>query len=186
MKEIRAIIVGLVVVVLVATAFAVWRRPGRAFHKVRGYRVEVQKTEGDSTRHLSFHVPMSLVARVASMVPGSAMGRGLRADWGDGEITAREVLEAASRSEPDKPGVIEKHGKRIEVIADGATLDIQVKDDWDKVVKLRLPRALVEGLSDRRTISVNDILHRLDDLGPGEVVKVHDRDSEVTITAEPR
>ena len=186
MREVRAIVTGLVVVVLVATAFAIWRRPAREFHRIRGYRVEVSKTEGDSTRHMSFHVPVSLVARVASFVPGAAFGGDIKTDWGEGEITAREILEAARQSAPGKPGVVEKHGNHIEVTADGAILDIQIKDSWDKVVKVRLPRSIVEGLSDRRTISVKDILRRLDELGPGDVVTVRDRDSVVTISAEPK
>jgi hypothetical protein len=51
---------------------------------------------------------------------------------------------------------------------------------------VRVPRALVESLSNRRRISPRDILKNLDEMGPGDVVVVRDRDDEVTITAEAR
>ncbi len=72
MKEVRAVVLGLLVVVLVAIAISVWRRPARELRHVRGFRVEIQKTEGGSRRHVSFHVPISLVARVASLKASSA------------------------------------------------------------------------------------------------------------------
>ncbi|HXM76482.1 MAG TPA: hypothetical protein VN971_06895, partial [Thermoanaerobaculia bacterium] len=108
----------------------------------------------------------------------------MRADWGDGEVTARDILEAAGQSEPGKPGVITRPHSRIEVTADGAVLDILAKDDWDKSVRIRVPRALVESLSRESRVTPKDILHRLDELGPGDVVSIHDRDNEVTITAQ--
>src|SRR5437762_445052 len=63
---------------------------------------------------------------------------------------------------------------------------IEVRDDWDKDVHVRLPRVLLEGLSDEHTISISEILRRLDELGPGDVVVIKDGNSEVTITAQPR
>ena len=70
--------------------------------------------------------------------------------------------------------------------AQGAALEIQVHDDWDKSVRIRLPRSLVESFSKDSRISPRDILKKLDELGPGDVVSVHDRDEEVIITAEGR
>jgi hypothetical protein len=186
MKEVRAVVIGLVVVVLVATAWGYWQRPQREFHKISGYRVEIQKNDGDRHKHLSFSIPIVTLARLASLVPVSDIGRNWDSDWGNGEVTGKDILEAASRSEPGKPGVIEKNGNRIEVTADGFALDIMVKDGWGKTVKVRLPRSLVEGFTDRRSISIHDVLKRLDELGPGDVVKVQDGDNEVTITAQAR
>ena len=74
----------------------------------------------------------------------------------------------------------------IEVTAEGTALNILVKDDWGKTVQLRVPRAIVESLSGDRDITPKEILQRIDELGPGEMVTVHDGDKEVTITAEPR
>ncbi len=186
MRDVRAVVVGLLVVVLVAVAIAVWRRPARELKHLRGFRVEIQKSEGGSRKHVSFHVPIAFVARVASFVPMSNWGRDFRNDWGDGNVTAQDILDAAGRSAPGKPGEIVRDHNRIEVTADGPALDISVKDDWDRTVQVRVPRSLVESLSSDKLISPREILRRLDELGPGDVVVVRDRDNEVTITAEGR
>ena len=114
------------------------------------------------------------------------LGGSARADWGEARVTARDILDAADKSRPGEPGVLTKDHSRIEVQADGRALDIQVRDDWDKTVRIRLPRSIVESFSKESRVSPRDILHRLDDLGPGDVVSVHDRDQEVTITAEAK
>ena len=186
MKEVRAVVIGLVIVVLIAMAWAFWAQPAREFHKIRGYRVEIQKNEGGDRKHLSFSIPISTLARIASLVPMSHVGASWDSDWGNGEISGEDILDAAAQSAPGKPGVIERNGNRIEVTADGLALDILIKDNWDKTVKLRLPRALVEGFTDRHGISLKEVFKRLDDLGPGDVVKVEDGDNEVTITAEAK
>jgi hypothetical protein len=186
MKEVRAVVVGVVVVVLVAMAYAYWHRPFKEFHKIRGYRVEIQKTEGDSRKHLSFSVPIVTVARIASLIPMGSIGGDWDSDWGNGEVTGKDILDAAAQSTPGKPGVLERHGNRIEVTADGFALEIAIKDSWDKTVKVRVPRALVEGFTERRRISIQEVLKRLDELGPGDVVRVQDGDNEVTITAEAK
>ena len=49
-----------------------------------------------------------------------------------------------------------------------------------------MPRAIVESLSGDREITPKELLQRIDELGPGDVVVVKDGDKEVTITAEPR
>ncbi len=186
MKEVRAIVIGLVVVVLVATARAYWQRPAKEFHKIRGYRVEIQKKEGDSRKHLSFSIPIVTLARLGSLIPMSNIGGNWNSDWGNGEVTGKDILDAAAQSAPGKPGIIERNGNRIEVTADGFALEIVVKDSWDKTVKVRVPRALVAGFTDRHSISIQDVLKRLDELGPGDVVRVQDGDNEVTITAEAK
>ena len=187
MKEVRAVVLGLLVVVLVTVAIAVWRRPARELKRVGGFKVEIQKSNGDSRRrHISFHVPITLVARVASLVPFSDVGGSFRTDWSNGDLTAKDILDAAGRSEPGKPGEIKREHERIEVSSEGAALEIVVKDDWDKTVRLRVPRALIESLSSEKRISPREILRRLDELGPGDVVVIRDRDDQVTITAEPR
>jgi hypothetical protein len=186
LKETRAVVIGLLVVVLVAIAIAVWRRPSRELTHVKGFRVEIQKTEGGSRKHVSFHVPISLIARIASFVPMADLGSGFRADWEDRNVTAREILDAAERSKPGQPGEFKRDRATIQVTAEGSALEIVVKDEWDKTVRVRVPRSLIESLSAEKRISPREILRRLDELGPGEVVVIRDRDDEVTITAEPR
>ncbi len=184
MREVRAVVLGLVVIILVALGISFWRRPSRDFHRVGGYRVEIRKLDGGQKRHIAFTVPMSAIARLASLAPVSDIGGNMKADFGDGHVNAREILEAAGRSAPGKPGLIERDHDRIEVMADGPAIEIVVKDEWDKNVKIRVPRSLVEGFTAETRITPHDILKKLDELGPGDVVSVHDRDSEVTITAE--
>jgi hypothetical protein len=185
-REVRAVVLGLIVVVLVALALARWNRPGREFSHIRGFRVEVREKDGDATRKVSFRVPVSLVARIASMMPLEKIRTDMNADWGRGDVSVRDILDAAERSAPGKPGVIKKEDTTVEVLADGQALEIDVKDDWDKSVHVRLPRVLIEGLSDEHHLSTHEILRRLDEMGPGDVVIIKQRDNQVTITAEPR
>ncbi|HMF09403.1 MAG TPA: hypothetical protein VKJ00_09735 [Thermoanaerobaculia bacterium] len=186
MKETRAIVLGVLVVIVVAVAVAVWRRPAREFKRVRGYHVEIQKTENGSSKHLSFTVPMTLVARIATMIPFTDLGGDFRNDLEHGDITAHDILDAADRSTPGKPGEITRDHTRIQVGAEGSALDIQIHDDWDRNVRIRVPRALVESLSGQKGLSPRDILQKLDEMGPGDVVVIKDRDDQVTITAQAR
>ena len=100
--------------------------------------------------------------------------------------TSRDILEAAARSVPGQPGEIKRDRATISVTAEGSALEIVVKDEWDRTVRVRVPRSLVESLSSDKRISPREILRRLDELGPGDIVAIRDRDDEVTITAEPR
>ena len=185
MKEIRAVVFGLVVVILVAAALAFWRRPAPEFSRVKGFKVEVKEREGDSTHRVTFSVPSNLVARVAKLSPIHSIGGDIRADW-EGDVTPQDILSAAAESAPGRPGVIKKDDKTIEVVAQGTALDITIRDDWGKSVQLRVPRAIVESFSGDKDITTKEILRRIDELGPGDVVVVKDGDKEVTITAEPR
>ena len=187
MKEIRAVVLGLFVVLLVLLALAVWRRPAVEFSHVRAYRVEVRERDGGSTRHVSFTIPTNFVARIAKLVPIDSIGGDLRADWGrGGDVTPRDILDAAAASTPEKAGLIKRDDYTIEVTPDGPALEIVIKDNWDKTVMVRLPRAIVESFGGGQPITTRDILKKLDELGPGDVVVVKERDKEVTITAEAR
>ncbi len=186
MREVRAVVIGVFVVLVVLLGINAWRRPGREYRHVRGYRVEIRKTDDGRPRHIAFTVPMNALARLASFAPFSDIGGHMKSEWGDGELTARDILDAADQSKPGAPGVLTRGHNHIEVQTDGNALDIQVRDDWDKTVRIRLPRSLVETFTKDSRISPRDILHRLDDLGPGDVVSVHDRDGDVTITAQAR
>ena len=186
-KEVRAVVLGLFVVVLLALALSFWRRPAAEFTKIKGFRVEVSARDGSETRKASFDIPSNLLARVAKLAPLQSIGGDIRREWSKEDVTPRQILDAAEESAPGKPGVIKKNDATIEVVADGGTLEIDVKDEWDKHVHLRLPRVLVEALSeDGGRVSTSEILRKLDELGPGDVVKIEDHDSVVTITAQPR
>ena len=184
-REVRAVVLGLFVVVLAALALSFWRRPAAEFQRIKGFRVEIRSRDGGETRHASFNVPSNLLARLARLAP-KELGTDMRREWSKEDVTPRQILDAAEESAPGKPGVIKKEDATIEVMADGAVLEIDVKDEWDKHVHIRLPRVLIEALSDDKgRISTSEILEKLDELGPGDVVTIQDHDNEVTITAQP-
>ncbi|MEP6995588.1 MAG: hypothetical protein ABI968_13770 [Acidobacteriota bacterium] len=186
MKEVRAIVIGLIVVVVAAVMLAFWRRPAPEFTRIKEFRVQVKNKDGDATRMASFTVPTNLLARLAKLAHLESIGGDIATDWGRGNVTVHDLLEAADRSEPGKPGIIQKDDSKIEVADDGGLLTIDVHDGWDKNVHVKMPRAIVEGLSGEHGISVSEILRRLDGLDPGDVVTIRDSNSEVTITAVPR
>ncbi|MFY9549699.1 MAG: hypothetical protein WAU32_00990 [Thermoanaerobaculia bacterium] len=185
-KDLRAIVLGLFVVVLAAIALSFWRRPAPEFRSIRSFKVEVTEKDGDATRHASFSIPSGLVAGFAKLAPMSDIKANLEAEWAKGNVTPRDILDAAEEAKPGAPGVIKKDDATIEVQAEGDTLVIDVKDAWDKHVHVRVPRTLVEGLDERRALSTSEVLRGLDELGPGDIVSIKDGDSEVTITAVPR
>jgi len=185
-KQVRAVVLGLFVVVLAALALSVWNRPAVEFRRIKNFRVEVKEKDGDSTRTVSFNIPTNLVARIAKLAPMREIGGDIRADWGRKDVSAREILDAADKSKPGSPGVIKKDEATIEVTADGPALDINIKDDWDKNLHVHLPRAIVESLSDDHRMSTSEILQRLDELDPGDIVVIKANGKEVTITAQPR
>ena len=186
-KETRAIVVGLFVVVVFALALAAWRGPSREFRRIKGFKVEVRTKDGDETRRLSVNVPVSLLAQLTRLAHiDDALDGDIRSAWDKSDITPRQLLDAADASTPEKPGLIERDDSKIEVRQQEDALLIDVHDDWDHNVHIRVPRSLVEAFSDDHPISTRDILHRLDELDPGDVVTIRDRDDEITITAQPR
>jgi len=186
-KEVRAVVLGLFVVVIFAIGLAFWRGPSRDFHRIKGFRVEVKKTDGDETRKFSVHVPVSLLAQLTRLANiDDALEGDVRAAWDDSDVTPREILDAADASTPEKPGVIQHDDSTIEVRSAGNTILIDVRDDWDEKVHIEVPRYLVEVFSDDQPMSARDLLRRLDELNPGDIVTIRDRDDEITITAEPK
>jgi hypothetical protein len=185
-KDLRAVVLGLFVVVLVAIALAFWHRPAAEFRNIRSFKVEVTEKDGDSVRHASFSVPTGIVAKVAKLAPMHDIKADLDHEWSKGDLTPRDILDAADDAKEGEPGVIKKDDATIEVRKEGKLLVIDVKDEWDKKVHARIPRSLVEGLDEGHSLSTSEILKGLDELGPGDVVTIKDGDSEVTITAVPR
>jgi hypothetical protein len=185
-KDLRAVVLGLFIVVLGAMALAFWRRPAAEFRRIRSFRVEVTEKDGDATRHASFSVPSGLVAHFAKFAPMHEIKADLEHEWARGDVTPRDILAAADQSKGGEPGVIKKDDATIEVRPEGKMLVIDIKDEWDKHVHLRVPRNLVEGLEEGHSLSMSEVLRGLDELGPGDVVTIKDGDSEITVTAVPR
>lgn len=186
-KDVRAVVLGLFVIVIVALGFAVWRRPAHEFKRIRGFKVEVRTTEGDETRKFDFNVPVSLLAQLSRLARiDDALDGDIRAAWDREEITPRAIIEAADASQPDQPGVIQTDDAKIEVRSNGESILIDIRDDWDRDVHVRVPRSLVEVFADDEPITTRDILRRLDELDPGDVVTIRDKNDEITITAQPR
>ncbi len=186
MKETRAVILGLVVILLVVSALAYWRRPAPEFARVKAFKVDVQEMENGNLRRVSFSIPSNFVARVAKLVPLDRFGAEINADWDEDDVSPREILDAADQSTPGHPTVFQKDGKTIEVQGLGNVVEVRVKDGWGKNVHVRVPRAIVESVSGARDISPREVLQRIDELGPGDVVHVQDGDNVVTITAQAR
>jgi len=186
MKETRAVILGVVVVLLFVSALAYWRRPAPEFARVKSFQVQVQERENGKLHRVSFSIPSNFVARVAKLAPIERFGADINADWDDDDVSPKEILDAADRSTPGNPTVIQKDGKTIEVQGLGNIVEVRVKDGWGKNVQVRLPRALVESVSGGRDISPKELLQRIDELGPGDVIHVQDGDNVVTVTAQPR
>jgi len=182
-RETRAVVLGLFVVVIVAIAFSWWRRPAAEFQRIQGFHVVVHQRDGSNG---SFDVPANFVARIAKLAHLDTVLGESKSEWARGDVTPREILDAAEDSSPDKPGVLQKGDARIEVVSDGEVLEIDVKDEWNKHVHVRMPRAIVEAMAGDGRISTSEILRKLDELGPGDVVTIKDNDQEVTITARPR
>ena len=186
-KDVRAVVLGLFVIVIVALGFSIWRRPAHEFKRIRGFRVEVRTTEGDETRKFDFNVPVSLLAQLTRLANiDDALDGDIRAAWDREEITPRAILDAADASTPEQPGVIQTDEAKVEVRSEGDAILINVRDDWDRDVHVRLPRSLIEVFADDQPISARDILRRLDELDPGDVVTIRDKQDEITITAQPR
>jgi hypothetical protein len=186
-KDVRAVVLGLLVVVLVALGFAMWRGPSREFHRLKGFRVEVRTTEGDETRKFTFPVPVSLLAQLSRIANlDDKLDGDIRAAWDDADITPRQILDAADAATPEKPGTFEVDGHAVEVRGQDGRIVIDVKDDWDQQVHIEIPRHLVEVFADDEPLTTRELLRRLDELDPGDIVTIRDRDDEIVIRAEAR
>ncbi len=186
-KDVRAVVLGLLVVVLVAMGFAMWRGPSQEFKKLKGFQVEVKKTEGDETRSFHFTVPVSLLAQLSRLARlDHKLDGDIRAAWDDADITPRQILDAADAATPDQPGVVEVDGHVVEVQSKDGSILIDVKDDWDRKVHIEVPRHLVEVFVDDEPLTTRELLRRLDELNPDDVVTIRDHEDEITIRAEAR
>jgi hypothetical protein len=187
-KEVRAVVFGLVVVVLAAMALSFWHGPAREFHRIKGFRVDVKKKDGDEIRRMSFNVPVALLAQLTRIAHlDDNFDRDMRRAWDDKDLTPREILDAADESEKGKPAVIKRDDATIEVGTSGGNVVIDVKkDDSDENVHISLPRHLLEVFAEDHPFSARDLMRRLDELNPGDPVTIRQGDDEVVITAQEK
>lgn len=189
MRELRAIVLGLVVVLLIALAWGFYRRPAPGMTRVRSFRVEINGHENGREKHISVHLPGFLVGKVSQLV--SWDNEDWR-DWSfssddDRRITPREILDAAENSSPDHPGRISIHGddEALEVFQDGAEVRVHViRAGGRRDAEIVLPKLLLASLAQEKPISPREILRRIDSLGPGEIVSIRSEDGNVRIVAE--
>lgn len=187
-KEVRAVVFGLVVVILAALALSFWHGPAREFHRIKGFRVDVKKKDGDEVRRVSFNVPVALLAQLTRIAHlDDDFDRDIRRAWDDKDITPREILDAADESEKGKPAVIKRDDATIEVGTSGDNIVIDVKkDDSEENVHISLPRHLLEVFAEDHPFSTRDLMRRLDELNPGDPVTIRHGDDEVVITAQEK
>ena len=100
MKEIRAIVLGSVVVVVAALMLAFWRRPAREFTRHQGIPGRGQENRGRRDARLSIHGPddAHLPASRGSSHIDSVVDGDIRADWGKGDITPRTSWTRPTRA----------------------------------------------------------------------------------------
>ncbi|MGH9442364.1 MAG: hypothetical protein ACRD16_08805 [Thermoanaerobaculia bacterium] len=192
MRELRAIVLGVVVVVLIALAWGFFRRPAPGMTRVRSFRVEIDGHDNGRDKHISVRLPGFLVGKVSQLVSHSWDNDDWR-DWNfsvdgdDRRITPREILEAAEKSSPGHPSRIALHGDddALDVSEDGAEIRVHVLHDGARrEAEIVVPKLLLAGLAQEKPIRPRDILRRIDSLGPGEIISIRSEDGNVRIVAE--
>lgn len=192
MRELRAIVLGLVVVVLIALGWGFFRRPAPGMTRVRSFRVEINGHENGRDKHISVRLPGFLVGKVSQLVSHSWDNDDWR-DWtfsagGDERrLTPRDILEAAEKGTPEHPSRIAIHGddEALDVFQDGTEVRVHViHDGGRREAEIVLPKPLLAGLAQEKPISPKEILRRIDSLGPGEIVSIRSEDGNVRIVAE--
>ncbi len=191
MKETRAIVLGLVVVVLVAFVWSFFRRPAAGMRRVRAFRVEIRGDSHGEQQNISLRIPGFFVGKAVQMASGPWERQWRHAkgfDLDGTNITPRQILDAADRSRPGQPVTLEAGHGRLDVRQEGAAIHITAREEGGSLetAEITLPRTLVESLAQEEPLSPRDLLARIDAMGPGDLVRVKSEDGEVRITAEAR
>ena len=187
MRDAKAAVLGIAVVVGIAFIWGALRRPGPGMKRVSGFQVEVDDhREG---KRISVRIPGLFVGGAARAV-SRAMRHGAHVpingvDWGDqGSITPREILEAADKSRPGAPAELKSHdGDTVQVQAEGAMIRLTVRKGERSEAVVSAPRALIERLAQDRNITPTELLRRIDEMGPGDLVTVHSEDADIRLSA---
>jgi hypothetical protein len=193
MKETRAIVLGLVVVVIIAFCWSFFRRPAAGMKRVRSFRVEIRGEKHGEPQNISLRIPGYFVGKAVQMASKGwerAWRRGSEGfDFDGTSITPKEILEAADRSRPGSPATIEiDRGRgRMDVSREGASVRLSVHGEGERHgAEIVIPRALIESLAQEEPLSPREVLARIDQMGPGDLVSIKSDEAEVRVTAEGR
>ncbi len=167
-KDVRAVVLGLLVVVLVAMGFAMLARPGPGVHAAQGIPGRGEEDRRRRDAHLPLHGPGRPWSRGSRGSPGWITSS--TATFGRPGTTATSRLARSwtprTPATPEQPGVIEERRTRVEVRSKDGSLLIDVKDNWDQQGAHRGPPPLVEVFVDDEPLTTREMLQRLDELGP--------------------
>lgn len=190
MKEFRAVVLGLAVVVIVAFVWSFFRRPAAGMKRVRAFRVEIHGQKHGEREDVSLRIPGFLVGKAAQLASKpweQAWRRTEGFDFDGTRITPRQILDAADKSRPGRPELLETdqgHG-RLEVSQEGTGVHLDVREDGDRHgTEIVIPRVLLESLVQGKPLSPREVLARIDAMGPGDLVSVKSEDVEVRVSAE--
>jgi hypothetical protein len=189
MKELRAVVLGLVILLGIVLVWGILRRPAAGMRRVRSFHVEITDRHDGRNERISLHIPGFFVGKAVAMA-SHAWDRSSHSnsiDFDGSHITPRDILDAADRSRDGAPGVVDLEDGRgkLEVIARGQALELTVLESHGgNRVMVRVPRSILEQLRETDHVSPRDLLARIDALGPGDLVLVQSEDGEVRVTAE--
>lgn len=191
MRETRAIVVGVVVIVLIAFAWSFFRRPAAGMRRVRAFRVEIHGDAHGDRQNISLRIPGFFVGKAVQMASGAWERQWSRArdfDFDGSTITPRQLLDAADRSRSGPAVTLDTGRGHLDVRQDGAAIHITARGDGGRheSAEITVPRALIESLAQEEPLSPRELLARIDEMGPGDLVCVKSEDGEVRITAEAR
>jgi hypothetical protein len=191
MKDTRAIAIAVAVLAVVVVFWAYVRHPAPGMRRVRAFRVEIHGQEDGHRRDVSVRIPGFLVGKAVHMASRAwderrREGRGFQ--FNGVTITPREILEAADKSASGHPGSIEVgDGKgTLQVSKEGSAIRIGFHRDNEEHGEILVPRALLERLAQDEPISPRELLERIDEMGPGDLVLIKGENGEVRISAEGR
>lgn len=189
MKELRAVVLGLVVLLGVVLVWGILRRPAAGMRRVHSFHVEITDLHDGRNERISLHIPGFFVGKAVAMASHAweHSSHSDSIDFDGSHVTPREILEAADRSHEGAPGIVDlDDGRgRLEVTAHGEALELNViESHGDHRVKVRVPRSILEELRESDHVSPRELLARIDSLGPGDLVLVQSEDGEVRVTAE--
>ncbi len=188
MKETRAIVLGLVVVVLVAFVWSFFRRPAAGMRRVRSFRVEIHGDSRGEQQNISLRIPGFFVGKAVQMASGAwerEWRRSRTLDFDGTTITPRQILDAADRSRSGQAVSLDTEHGHLDVRQEGTSIHLTVREgDRHESAEITFPRVLVESLAQEEPLSPREVLARIDAMGPGDLIRVKSEDGEVRITAE--
>jgi hypothetical protein len=189
MKELRAIVLGLLILLAIVLVWGVLRRPAAGMRRVRSFHVEITDRHDGRNERISLRIPGFFVGKAVAMASHAwdHSSHWSSVDFDGSRISPRQILEAADRSRDGAPGVVDlEDGRgRIEVTPRGQALELTVfESHGTNRVTIRVPRSILEDLKDTDRVSPQKLLARIDALGPGDLVLVQSEDGEVRVTAE--